>query len=146
MSSPRWYRSLYWRFGLGLLAFMTLMLVAQGALFLWTTDRIAGSMPASSPQRLAGLLASDISAALTDDPRLDLQQYVDEHYGNVFQAFVVVMRDGRTVANHDDVPEEVRDQLRRDAERRWLNPPRRFGPRGFNNPDQGPPPATQGPD
>src|SRR5688572_32288413 len=122
MSSPRWYRSLYWRIGLGLLTFMALMLLAQGALFLWTTERIAGSMPASSPQRLADLVASDISAALADDPRLDLEQYVDEHYGNVFQAFVVVMRDGRTVSNHDDVPEEVRDQLRREAERRWLNP------------------------
>ena len=95
--SPRWYRSLYWRIGLGLLAFLALMLIAQGALFLWTTDRIAGSMPASSPQRLADLVASDISAALDDDPGLDMDQYVTEHYGNVFQAFVVVMRDGRTV-------------------------------------------------
>ena len=125
-ATPRWYRSLYWRIGLGLLAFMALMLLAQGALFLWTTDRIAGSMPASSPQRLADLVASDISAALADDPGLDLEQYVDEHYGNVFQAFVVVMRDGRTVSNHDDVPLEVRDQLRRDAERSWLNPARRL--------------------
>jgi signal transduction histidine kinase len=115
---------------------MALMLLAQGALFLWTTDRIAGSMPASSPQRLADLVASDISAALSNDPGLDLEQYVDEHYGNVFQAFVVVMRDGRTVSNHEDVPLEVRDQLRRDAERRWLAPPRRF-PRGFNTPAQG---------
>ena len=143
MSSPRWYRSLYWRIGLGLLTFMALMLLAQGALFLWTTERIAGSMPASSPQRLADLVASDISAALADDPRLDLEQYVDEHYGNVFQAFVVVMRDGRTVSNHDDVPEEVRDQLRREAERRWLNPPRRF-PRGLNAPALPPGPFEPG--
>jgi signal transduction histidine kinase len=130
---------MYWRIGLGLLAFMALMLVAQGALFLWTTERIAGSMPANSPQRLADLVASDISAALADDPRLDLGQYVDEHYGNVFQAFVVVMRDGRTVSNHDDVSQEVRDELRLDAERRWLGPPRRF-PRGFN-----PGPDARGP-
>ena len=140
MSRPRWYRSLYWRIGLGLLAFMALMLLAQGALFLWTTERIAGSMPASSPQRLADLVASDISAALANDPRLDLEQYVDEHYGNVFQAFVVVMRDGRTVSNHDDVPQALRDQLRRDAERRWLNRPRRF-PRALNTPAQGFPPG-----
>ena len=46
LSGPRWYRSLYWRIGLGLFAFLALMLAAQGALFLWTTDRIAGSMPA----------------------------------------------------------------------------------------------------
>jgi hypothetical protein len=108
----RWYRSLYWRIGLGLLAFLALMLAAQGALFLWTTERIAGSMPASSPQRLADLVASDIGAALDDNPGLDLAQYVREHYGNVFQAFVVLMRDGRTVSNHEDVPQQVRDELR----------------------------------
>ena len=142
--SPRWYRSLYWRIGLGLLAFLALMLIAQGALFLWTTDRIAGSMPASSPQRLADLVASDISAALDDDPGLDMDQYVTEHYGNVFQAFVVLMRDGRTVSNHADVPQAVRDELRREAERRWLMTQRRIEGRGFNrgrgpfNPDQGP--------
>ena len=105
MSEPRWYRSLYWRIGLGLLAFLALMLAAQGALFLWTTERIAGSMPASSPQRLADLVASDISAAIADDAGLDLEEYVNEHYGNVFQAFVVLMRDGRTVARLDGVDE-----------------------------------------
>jgi two-component system, OmpR family, sensor kinase len=143
-AGPRWYRSLYWRIGLGLLAFMALMLVAQGALFLWTTERIAGSMPASSPQRLADLVASDISAALSDDPRLDLEQYVDEHYGNVFQAFVVVMRDGRTVSNHDDVSQTMRDELRREAERRWMFTQLRFQPRGLTrgggpfSPSEGP--------
>ena len=142
--SPRWYRSLYWRIGLGLLAFLALMLIAQGALFLWTTDRIAGSMPASSPQRLADLVASDISAALDDDPGLDMSGYVTEHYGNVFQAFVVVMRDGRTVSNHADVPQAIRDEIRLEAERRWLLTQRRIEGRGFNrgrgpfNPDQGP--------
>jgi two-component system sensor histidine kinase BaeS len=132
---PRWYRSLYWRIGLGLLAFLALMLAAQGALFLWTTDRIAGSMPASSPQRLADLVASDISAALADDAGLELEEYVNEHYGNVFQAFVVLMRDGRTVANHDDVAEAVRLELRADAERRWVFPGRRFPGRGFGRGD-----------
>ena len=30
MSSPRWYRSLYWRIALGLIAFLALMLAAEG--------------------------------------------------------------------------------------------------------------------
>jgi len=143
--SPRWYRSLYWRIGLGLLAFLALMLAAQGALFLWTTERIAGSMPASSPQRLADLVASDISAALVNDPALNLDEYVNEHYGNVFQAFVVLMRDGRTVSNHDDVPEAVRAELRADVERRRLFAGRGFPGRGFGRaafpPGAEPPPA-----
>ena len=70
MSEPRWYRSLYWRIALGLFAFLALMLAAQGALFLWMTDRIAGSMPARDPRRLAVLVASDVGAALSDDPAL----------------------------------------------------------------------------
>src|SRR5687768_10152232 len=104
--TPRWYRSLYWRIGLGLVAFLALMLAAQGALYLWMTERIAGSMPAREPRRLAVLVASDIAAALAADPQLDLQTYVQDQFGNVFQTFLVVMDDGRTVANHDDVPEE----------------------------------------
>ena len=40
---PRWYRSLYWRIALGLIAFLALMLTAEGALFLWTSERIAAA-------------------------------------------------------------------------------------------------------
>ena len=130
MSSPTWHRSLYWRIGLGLFAFLALMLAAQGALFLWMTDRMAGSMPATSPQRLADLVASDISTALAEDPALDLLQYVREHYDTVFQTFVVIMRDGRTVSNHDDLPPALHDALRAEAQRR-PPPRRRFPARGL---------------
>ena len=107
----RWYRSLYWRVVLGLFAFFALMLVAEGALFLWTTDRIAGSMPARSPRRLAVLVASDVSAAVTADPELDLQQYVRDQYSRVLQTFLVIMSDGRVVANHDDVPADLMQKV-----------------------------------
>src|SRR6476661_3891702 len=107
MSEPRWYHSLYWRIALGLFAVLALMLAAQGALFLWMTDRIAGSMPARDPRRLSVLVASDVGAALADNPALDLRQYVTSEFGNVFQTFLVLMDDGRAVANHDDVPEEL---------------------------------------
>ena len=39
---------------LGLFAFVALMLAAEGALFLWISDRLAGAMPARSPRQLAG--------------------------------------------------------------------------------------------
>src|SRR5689334_10836683 len=94
-----WYRSLYWRLALGLIAFLALMLVSEAALFLWTTDRIAGSMPARSPRRLAVLVASDIGAAVAADSTLELQTYVRDQYGHVLQTFVVLMRDGRVVSN-----------------------------------------------
>ncbi|OFW36086.1 MAG: hypothetical protein A3F70_17870 [Acidobacteria bacterium RIFCSPLOWO2_12_FULL_67_14] len=113
----RWHRSLYWRIGLGLIAFLALMLAAQAALFLWTTDRIAGSMPAREPQRLAAIVASDIGAALASDPALDLDAYVRDHYNNVYQTFLVVMRGGRTVSNHDDVPEGIQAAVRAEFDR-----------------------------
>lgn len=158
-ASPRWYRSLYWRIGLGLFAFLALMLVAQGALFLWMTDRIAGSMPASNPQRLADLVSSDISAALEDNPALNLDTYVSTQFGKVFQTFLVLMQDGRIVSNQENIPADVRDAVRAEA---WLRqsfagrgrrgppppPGEGFPPRGFGGPRGrgrgGPPPRSVG--
>jgi hypothetical protein len=124
-----WYKSLYWRVALGLIAFLALMLAAEAALFLWTTDRIAGSMPARSPRRLAVLVASDLGTALAADPKLDLEKYVREQYGNVLQMFVVIMRDGRVVANDQDIPQEYLVAARRAAtDPRTFESPRFFGP------------------
>src|SRR5678815_3247394 len=129
MSEPRWYHSLYWRIALGLFAFLALMLAAQGALFLWMTDRIAGSMPARSPRRLAELVATDVSAAMNVNANLDLHSYLPEQFGEILQTFVVVMRDGRTFSNHNDVPEALLEAVR--EEQRFMNEgPRRFGRRG----------------
>jgi signal transduction histidine kinase len=127
MSELRWYRSLYWRIALGLFAFLALMLAAQGALFLWITDRIAGSMPARDPRRLAVMVASDVGAALSADATLDLSQYVRDQYGHVFQTFLVIMQDGRVVSNNDDVPDELVRAMVAEAGR--FEPPRgrRFG-------------------
>jgi len=122
MSEPRWYHSLYWRIALGLFAFLALMLAAQGALFLWMTDRIAGSMPARDPRRLAVLVASDVGAALSADPTLDLKQYVRDQYGNVFQTFVVIMGDGRVASNADDMPDEFVRAVVAESGRRAVPP------------------------
>ena len=48
MSDPVWYRSLYWRIALGFIAMLAILLLAQGLLFLWLTDRIFGA-PARTP-------------------------------------------------------------------------------------------------
>jgi len=135
-AKPLWYRSLYWRIALGLFAFLALMLTAQGALFLWTMDRVAGSMPARSPRRLAALVASDVSAAMNANPSLDLRQYLPEQYGETLQTFVVIMRDGRTFSNHDDVPEALLEAVR--EEQRFMNEGPRLGGRRGRGP--GPPP------
>jgi len=139
MSEPRWYHSLYWRIALGLFAFLALMLAAQGALFLWMTDRIAGSMPARDPRRLAVLVASDVGAALSSDPTLDLKQYVRDQYGNVFQTFVVIMQDGRIASNDEDVPDEFVKAVIAESGRRA------FPPRGRRFEGGAPPEGPPGP-
>jgi signal transduction histidine kinase len=134
---PAWYRSLYWRIALGLIAFLALMLAAQAGLFLWMAEQMAGSMPARSPRRLAIIVASDVSAALHANPEQDLQAYVSEQFGHVLQPFVLVMRDGRTASNHDVVPDELREAVNVERERldRFSDPNWRPG-RGFGAPDR----------
>ena len=130
MSNPRWYRSLYWRIAFGLIAFLAIMLAAEGSVFLWMTDRIAGSMPARSPRRLAALVASDLATALTANNRLDIENYIHEQFGQTLQTFVVIMRDGQILANHDDVPPQLLDAVRAELEFIETRGPRRFGRRG----------------
>jgi signal transduction histidine kinase len=141
--STPWYRSLYWRVALGLFAFLALTLAAAGAIFLWMSDRIAGSMPARSPGQLAALVASDVGAALTADRDLNLETYVREQYGYVLQTFAVVMNDGRVVINHDDAPPLVVETLRALPRSRGPGQGRGggqpgFGPRSRRGPGGGP--------
>src|SRR5688572_7630610 len=145
MSNPRWYRSLYWRIALGLIAFLAIMLAAEGGIFLWMTDRIAGSMPARSPRRLAALVASDLGTALTANNRLDIENYIREQFGQTLQTFVVIMRDGQILANHDDVPPQLLDAVRAELEFIETRGPRRFGRRGAWGEGLGPGDRPPGP-
>src|SRR4051812_23447182 len=130
----RWYRSLYWRIAFGLIAFLALMLTAEAALFLWTSERIAGSMPARSPRRLAVLVASDVGTAIAANPSLDLERYVSEQYGHIFQTFLVIMRDGRVASNHDDVDDDVMEKARAESRVEFQRRGRFGGPNGTNDP------------
>ncbi len=127
-----WYRSLYWRVALGLFAFLALMLAAEAGLLLWTSDRLAGSMPARSPRRLAVMVASDLASAISANPEQDLQEYVRDQFGHIVQTFVVVMRDGRVASNHDDVPERLRQAIT--VERQRMEQFGREGPSGPGGP------------
>jgi HAMP domain-containing protein len=126
-----WYKSLYWRVALGLIAFLALMLAAEAALFLWTTDRIAGSMPARSR-----------AASPSSWPRIwerrwpPTQSSISKNTfasstGTSCRCFVVIMRDGRVVANDENIPQEYLLAARRAAtDPRTFGPPRFFGRRG----------------
>ena len=136
-NGPRWYRSLYWRAAFALITLVALLLVAEGALFLWFTAGKAGAMP-RDPRQMAQLIASDIEAAAAREEALDLATHVREQYGHYFQTILVVMRDGRVAANHDDVEPEMVELARSSIER-----PRRFGGRGLGRDGlrDGPPPG-----
>ncbi|MGH9160494.1 MAG: hypothetical protein ACRD2X_10995, partial [Vicinamibacteraceae bacterium] len=132
MSDPIWYRSLYWRIGLGFIVCVTGLLVAQGLLFLWLSGHGSGSLGGHSPQRLAQLVASDISAALDADPGLDIEDYVRTQFGHVRQPFLVALADGRLVQNRafalpPPLVRVARLALRRSASFEHLRRHRRFG-------------------
>ena len=59
MSDPVWYRSLYWRIAFGFIALLAILLLAQGLLYLWLTDRFVG--------RVAGADAGAAGRALVAD-------------------------------------------------------------------------------
>ena len=104
-------RSLYWRIALGLFAFLALMLAAEGALFLWISDRLAGAMPARSPRQLAVLVASDVGAALARDANLNLDAYLREQYKDV--AADVLRRAARRTHRLQSRRRAGRDHVRR---------------------------------
>ena len=98
MSDPVWYRSLYWRIAFGFIAMLAILLLAQGLLFLWLTDRIFGT-PARTPAQLAALVAEDVAAELQQRPDGDLEAFVRNHFSRVYQPFLVVLTNGQRASN-----------------------------------------------
>lgn len=144
MTTP-WYRSFYWRVALGLFGFLALTLAAEAAIFLWMSDRISGSLPARQPARATRILASDIAAALTINPQLELRGYIDDQYGNALQTFVVLMDDGRVLSNDDGVSPEELDAVAREMRRRPTRGPRPQPPRADDREGRRGPPPLGGP-
>jgi signal transduction histidine kinase len=97
MSDLVWYKSLYWRIAFGFVATLAALLLAQGVVLLWLTDRIVGGF--RTPEQLVTLVATDLSGALTKDSALQLDAYVRSHFSYIYRPFLVVMRDGRTASN-----------------------------------------------
>src|SRR5690242_6560822 len=98
MSRRVWYSSLYWRIGVGFVALLAVLLLAQGTLFLWLTNGIWGSAY-RTPSQLAGAAAQDVQAALTRTPNLSLDEYLTARYRRPVQPFAIVLQDGRVGTN-----------------------------------------------
>src|SRR5262245_38892099 len=91
----KWYRSLYWRIALGVVAFLAAMLVVQAMRFVWAVAQTGRSLPGASPARLGMTVALDLTQALDRDPQLDLTKYVRDQYAQYNHPFFVMMADGR---------------------------------------------------
>ncbi len=101
MSDPVWYRSLYWRIAFGFITLLAVVLAAQIFVFLWLTDRIVG--PSSkSPQQLAATIAAEVGPAVASDQRMQLDPYLRNKFGHIYQPFLVVLNDGRMGSNRGD--------------------------------------------
>ncbi|MBM3782080.1 MAG: HAMP domain-containing histidine kinase [Acidobacteria bacterium] len=72
MSERRWFRSLYWRIGLGFIALVAVLLLMQAASFVWIAAETEGGQPMRAAQDAADLIAADLETALASDPALDL--------------------------------------------------------------------------
>jgi two-component system, OmpR family, sensor kinase len=131
MPEQVWYRSLYWRIGLGFIACVAGLLIAQAVLFVWLTNPGQGALPGGSPQRFAALVASDISSALEADPSLDLEKYVRENFDHVTRPIVIFLRDGRMIRTRRyDPPEPLVRAARIRLERGIFEGGRSRGPDG----------------
>ena len=73
MSERRWFRSLYWRIGLGFITLVAVLLLMQAASFVWIAAETEGGQPQRAAQDAADLIAADLEAALASDPALDLE-------------------------------------------------------------------------
>ena len=144
-----WYKSLYWRIAFGFVATLAALLLAQGVVFLWLTDRIVG-VSSRTPEQLVSSVAADLSAALAKDPGLSIETYVPNHFRSIYRPFLVVMRDGRMVSNRPmglppGYSRSVQQRLRRAVPLRGADPMEggRRGPPQDEGPAGGPPRGSE---
>ena len=108
--SVRWYRSFYFRIGFSFVVFVVGLLVAQSVIFNVVLAR--PPFPVRLPNNLVAIIAADVSSALTQNPALDLGEYLDREYARL-QPIYVVMKTGEIAANR---PEPLADGIRRSVE------------------------------
>jgi len=140
MPKTVWYRSLYWRIGLGFVLFLAIIVAVQAAALVWLTSRIEYGPPSAAATRV---LADELSRELTKNPKLDIAQFFKQHYEE-HVPMVAVMRDGRVVASNGVAPD---DDLVTETQRRLEGAARAgvFGMRG-RGPGPGPGFPNGGPD
>jgi signal transduction histidine kinase len=99
MSDRVWYRSIYWRVALGLLALLAATLAVQAGVFLWLAARQAERMPGAALSELAETVAAELGERLEADPSLEVDDWLRERYGSNPARIFVRLRDRPPVAN-----------------------------------------------
>ena len=97
MPNPAWYRSLYWRIALGFVAVLAVLLAVQAVVFLLVTGRTASVWPGRSPGEYAQLIAADLATVMAEQPALDLEEHLNDHFSSGYRAFAVVTSDRRAI-------------------------------------------------
>lgn len=104
MSKTAWYRSLYWRIGLGFVLFLAGVLTAQAFAMMWLISRMEMS-PGSPPPVVTRLVAGELSALLEANPQFDIEEYFRNEYREQ-PRLVAVVADGRVISSDGTTPPE----------------------------------------
>ena len=99
---PNWYRSLYWRIGIGFVLFLAAVLAVQGGTLVYLISRMEVG-PGQTPPEVTRLVARDLGEALASNPQLDIQQFLRQEYeGRV--PLVAIMKDGGVFSTDNTMP------------------------------------------
>lgn len=124
----RWYRSLYWRIAAGFIAFLAVMLMAQGGLFLWLSTQRDEAMPPRLLADLTRLVADQLADAAAREPGADLAELARVRFADLARPAALVLVDGRVVAAGLDPPPQMvaltLERLRAGGPGDWEDPPR----------------------
>jgi signal transduction histidine kinase len=121
VAQPAWYRSLYWRIGIGFVVFLAALLAVQGGALVYLISRMEVG-PGRTPPEVTRLVARDLGEALTSNQKLDIQQFLRQEYEGRLP-LVAIMKDGRVIATGDAV---APDDLVRDIRTRLNTAPESF--------------------
>lgn len=103
MSETAWYRSLYWRIGVGFVVCLAVVLAIQALAIVWFISRMEVA-PGPPPPIVIRLVAVELTTALETDPRLDIESFLRERYGELLPPVVAVMTDGRVASSDGSSP------------------------------------------
>jgi signal transduction histidine kinase len=104
MSKTAWYRSLYWRIGIGFVLFLAGVLAAQAFAMMWLISRMEMA-PGPPPPVVTRLVADELSALLEANPQFDIEEYFRDEYREQ-PRLVAIMADGRVISSDGTPPPE----------------------------------------